>query len=164
MTPRRIAAIVCCASLVLAGCASKPPNPPSAGPQRFALPVFDEQAAQPKPLVRQQYQQAFEEAQVVLDYEVETTLSRIDGRSCWSFLTGTLSNHSERTLSNRSGLQFRFYQGDTLLFRDLSYPRMNVPPGGRVQIELVQSPLHHKRCPRYDRIEIVVNQVVLHTP
>lgn len=99
-----------------------------------------------------------------VDYKVETRLSGIDGKSCYSFVSGTLANHSGATLSRRSGLQFLFYHRGELLFRDLTYPRTNVPPGSRVQFELFQSPLHLKQCPSYDHIEVMLQQVLLPIP
>ncbi len=99
-----------------------------------------------------------------VDYLVETRLSGIDGKSCYSFVSGTLTNESGTPLSRRSGLQFLFYHRGELLFRDLTYPRTNVPPGSRVQFELFQSPLHLKQCPSYDRIEVVLQPILLPAP
>ena len=150
------------ALLVLGGCATSPPAAEKPAPQRFVLPVAEKAAEPPKPRVRENFQLALGD-RVTLDYEVETSRSRIDGRSCWSFVTGTLNNQSDHTLSSRSGLQFLFYHDGEVLFRDLSFPRTNVPPGSRVQIELVQSPVHVKSCPTYDKIEVVLKKVVLAT-
>ncbi|GEM_PF-2812786 len=147
--------------LLLGACSSTPPQAERPAPQRFVLPAAEKAPEPPKP-VRKSFRQALGD-RVTLDYEIETSLSRIDGRSCWSFVTGTLSNDSDRTLSSRSGLQFLFYRDGELLFRDLSFPRTNVPPGSRVQIELVQSPVHVKHCPSYDRIEVVMKKIVLAT-
>lgn len=150
------------APLLAGACSGSPPQAEKPAPQRFVLPVADKAEEPPKPLARKNFQQTLGD-RVTLDYEVETSLSRIDGRSCWSFVTGTLNNQSDRTLSSRSGLQFLFYQDGEVLFRDLTFPRTNVPPGSRVQIELVQSPVHVKHCPTYDKIEVVMKKVVLAT-
>lgn len=128
------------AALLLGACATAPEPPP-----------------QP---ARQTYRQVLD-TNYVVEFEIETKLSRIDGKSCFGFISGTLSNNDSQTLSRRSGLQFLVYGRDGLLFRDLTYPRADVPPGARVQFELVQSPVHHQACPRYERIEVVLNPLRL---
>ena len=145
-TLTQLACTVLLALPVLHGCGA-----PKAPPER------------PAQVGEKTYRQVLED-RFTVDFKVETRLSGIDGKSCYSFVSGTLSNDSSGTLSQRSGLQFLFYHGGELLFRDLTYPRMNVPPGSRVQFELFQSPLHLKQCPSYDKIEVVLKKVVLPAP
>lgn len=103
------------------------------------------------------------ENRYVLNFDLETRYSSIDGTSCYSFLTGTVTNRSGQVLSRRTTVAFKVYHGNELIFRDFTYLRGNVVPGGTVQFEMVESPLHKKQCPSYDRIEARLNLVILKT-
>ncbi|NTV97068.1 MAG: hypothetical protein HGA75_16915 [Thiobacillus sp.] len=140
-------------AVLLAGCAGTP------APGNVPAPDKGRQAE----AGRKQYNKVFE-GRYVLDYEVETRYSSIDKTSCYAFLTGTLNNRTAETLSRRTTVAFKVYHGDELLFRDYTYLRSNVAPGSRVQFDMVESPLHLKQCPTYDRIEADLNLVILKNP
>lgn len=101
------------------------------------------------------------EGQYVVDFEVDTRYSSLDKASCYAFLTGTLANNSNAKLSRQSAVEFFVYHGDTLLFRDHTYLRADLATGNRVQFNLLESPLHKKQCPSYDRIEVALRKVPL---
>lgn len=94
-----------------------------------------------------------------LDYDVEVKYSSVDGRSCYAFITGTLENNSNRVLSRRSVLDFIVVYKGEMLFRDLTNPRSDIPPGGRAMITMIDSPVHQKHCPVYERIDISLRKV-----
>lgn len=144
----RYVALVCAATL--AGCATAPP-------ETAPKPESGQAAAGTR-----HFNDVFEN-RYVLDYELETHYSNLDKASCYSFLTGTLTNRSNLVLSRRTTVAFKVYHGNEMLFRDFTYLRANVPPGARVQFDMVQSPLHRDGCPRYDRIEAKLNLVILKT-
>lgn len=127
----------------LAACAPVPPAPPK--------PVATPDTAAPlgKKSVHVTLDEYFS-----LDYEIETKLSNVDNKSCYAFISGTLNNHSPRTLGRRSVLDFIVMHKNERLFRDLSSPRSDIPPGGRVMFEMIVSPVHKNFCPSYDRIDI----------
>ena len=87
--------------------------------------------------------------------------SSIDKVSCYAFLTGTLTNNAPHTLSRSTRLEFRIYHAGQLLFRDYTYLRRDLGPGSRVQFTFLESPLHLKHCPTYDRIDVALNKIVL---
>lgn len=142
--PPRLAALALSAAL-LAGCAGAP------APEK------------PAEAGRKQYSRSFE-GRYTVDYEVETRYSSLDRTSCYAFITGSVRNHTAATLARRSTVAFRVYHGDELLFRDYTYLRGDVAPGRTVQFGLLESPLHKKHCPTYDRIEADFNPVILKTP
>jgi hypothetical protein len=109
---------------------------------------------------KQYYSRVFE-GRYVLNYEVDTRYSSIDKVSCYAFLTGTLTNNAPHTLSRQSRLEFQIYHADKLLFRDYTHLRRDLGPGSRVQFTFVESPLHLKHCPSYDRIDVALNKIVL---
>ena len=90
----------------------------------------------------------------ILDYKFDTRLSKLDGTSCFVLVTGHLSNPGNRRLQRHSRLDFRVFAGSEMVFRDGTQPRSDLPPGSRVQIEMIQSPLFSKHCPRFDRLEV----------
>ena len=94
----------------------------------------------------------------VVDYQVERRISALDQKSCFAFITGTLANTSAQTLSRRSILDVTVFSQGKQLFRDLSNPVRDVPPGTRVMFEMVVSPVHKGNCPSYDRIDISLRQ------
>jgi len=153
----RLLALV--AGLALAGCASQTPPPTVAHPQ--PAPEIQVRAAPPPPaVVSTRYQTVFGDG-LILVYEVETKRSSIDGKSCYSFITGTLENGSEQTLGRQSAVQFKVFRGDELLFEDYANLRTHLAPGNRVQFDLVQSPLYLKHCPHYDKIDVVMRKIAL---
>ena len=48
-----------------------------------------------------------------------------------------------------------------MLFEDYAYLRTQLPPGNRVQLDVVQSPLHMKKCPSYDKIDVALRKIAL---
>lgn len=109
---------------------------------------------------KRQYRQILD-GPLVVEYELETRRSAIDGKSCYSFLNGTLANHALQRLSRYTELHFHIYHGDDLLFSERSRLRADLSPGDHVQFEFIESPLHKKHCPSYDRIDVTLKQIVL---
>lgn len=134
-----------------AGSRTKRPDGPSGAP--IARPA---QATAGKQL----HSRVFE-GRYVLDYAVDTRYSSIDKISCYAFLTGTLTNNAPHTLSRATRLEFQIYHAGKLLFRDYTQLRRDLGPGSRVQFTFVESPLHLKHCPTYDRIDVALNKIVL---
>jgi len=145
--------------LVLAGCANQTPPPTVAEPQpavRKAIRV----APPPPAVVSSRHQAVFDDG-LVLVYEVETKRSSIDGKSCYSFITGTLENGSEQALGRQTAVQFKVFNRGRLLFEDYANLRTHLAPGNRVQFDIVQSPLYLKHCPDYDKIDVVMRKIAL---
>lgn len=133
---------------MLASCTTTPDTVPKTVP--VAKPA----------LGKQQFHERFD-GPLLLDYEVDTKLSAIDGKSCYSFLTGSLANQSRERLSRQTEVHFRVYHDHNLLFSDIARLRTDLPPGHQVQFQMVESPVHMKHCPSYDRIEVFVNKIAL---
>lgn len=148
---------------LLAGCGSAPVDPPAGDPQarRPASPSDAAVARQPQATAGKRLHSRVFEGRYVLNYEVDTRYSSIDKISCYAFLTGTLTNNARHTLSRASRLEFRVYHAGQLLFRDYTNLRRDLGPGSRVQFTFLESPLHLKHCPTYDRIDVALNKVVL---
>lgn len=117
-------------------------------------------APEPAPPGKKRFLETFE-GPLVVEYEVDTRRSSIDGQSCFSFLTGSLANQSKDRLSRQTEVHFRVYNADTLLFNDLARLRADLPPGNKVQFQIIESPLHKKQCPSYDRIDVNLRKIVL---
>lgn len=147
------------AGLVLVGCASQTPPPPVVQPQPDPQKQVRTVAAPPV-VVSTRHQTVFDDG-LVLVYEVETKRSSIDGKSCYSFITGTLENGSEQTLGRQTAVQFKVFQRDRLLFEEYANLRTHLAPGNRVQFDIVQSPLYLKHCPDYDKIDVAMRKVAL---
>jgi hypothetical protein len=96
-----------------------------------------------------------------LDYQIERTISKLNGRSCFASISGTLRNRSGQTLSKQSVLDFIVMSRGKQLFRDLSNPVSDIAPGGQAGFVMVVSPLHMDGCPPYDRINVSLRKVVL---
>lgn len=139
-------------SATLAACAGAPPKEPS----KPAKPVEPPESVAPigKKNVHVTLDEHFS-----LDYELETKLSNVDQKSCYSFITGTLNNHSPRTLARRSVLDFIVTHKGDRLFRDITSPRADIPPGGRAMFTMISSPIHKASCPSYDRIDVSLRKV-----
>lgn len=137
------------AAMALGGCGtSQPPSQPAdataapsatAGKKRFHAPLDDHFA---------------------IDYELETRISTVDGKSCYTFITGSVTNQSDRTLSRRSTLDFIVIYKGKMLFRDITNPTADIPPGGSAMFTMVDSPVHSKYCPTYDRIDVSLRKVL----
>jgi hypothetical protein len=101
------------------------------------------------------------EGPVVVEYERETRYAAADGRSCYNFITGTVANRSGQKLSRQTEVHFNIYHGNALLFSDLARLRADLPPGNTVQFQMIESPVHLKQCPSYDRIDVFLRKIVL---
>ena len=158
MAPRdHLLAISLVASL--AGCSSTPT--PSVSAPTTPAPKQVAKVAPPLPVVTNSSHQAYFENGLTLAYEVETKRSRIDGKSCYSFISGTLENDSRETLAHRTAVRYQVYHRGEMLFEDYAYLRTQLPPGNRVQLDVVQSPLHMKSCPSYDKIDVALRKIAL---
>ena len=141
-----IAAMVLLGTLLLTGCGT----PPAAKPP----------AQVPTPAGREQFQVQLEGG-FSLDYQIERTISMLNGRSCFAFITGTLHNHSGQTLSKQSVLDFTVIDQSRQLFRDLSNPVSDIAPGAGAAFAMVVSPVHAEGCPPYDKISVSLRKVFL---
>lgn len=133
---------------VLAGCASPPdaPKPPViAQPPQASVDKF----------------RVVLEPGIYLDYQVEKKISKVNGKSCFAFITGKLSNLSERTLSKRTVLDIAVMGQGRQLFRDNTSPLADVESGSNAVFEMVTSPVFNDGCPSFDKINIALRKVVL---
>ncbi len=133
--------------LVLAGCASRPPEPP---PRPTMAP--------PIQLTLEKYQITLAEG-IVLDYQVEQKLSAVNKRACFAYITGVIHNRSKESLSRKTSLDVNVFSGGKQVFRDQTYPVADLTPGISAAIEMVISPVHNEGCPKYDRIDIALRKV-----
>ena len=146
---RPLVAVTAAALLVLAGCATKTPEPP---PKPTMAP--------PIQLTLEKYQITLAEG-IVLDYQVEQKLSAVNKRACYAYITGVIHNRSSQGLSKKSSLDVNVFSGGKQVFRDQTYPVADVTPGIGAAIEMVISPVHNEGCPKYDRIDIALRKVAL---
>lgn len=148
--PTRHLALCCTVGVAafLAGCSSKPVEPPKAT------------MAPPVQLTLEKYQLQFENG-LVLDYQVEQKLSRVNSRACFAYITGVLYNRSNEAVSKKSNLDVTVFSQGKQLFRDQTYPVADLTPGMGAAIEMVISPVHNDGCPKYDRVNIVLRRVPL---
>ena len=130
-------------SLILAGCGSVPTGKvDNTPPQREKFTV--------------QFDGGYS-----LDYQLERKISSMNGKSCYAFITGTLSNQSKQTLSRKSVLDFIVISEGKQLFRDITNPVADIPPGGRAMFEMVDSPVHKDGCPTYEKINVSLRKMVV---
>lgn len=141
-----LAALAMSGTLLLSGCGS----PPAA-----KLP-----AQTPTPAGRELFQVQLE-GDFSLDYQIERTISKLNGRSCFAFISGTLHNQSGQTLSKQSVLDFIVTSQSRQLFRDLSNPVSDIAPGAGAAFVMVISPVHADGCPPYDPIKVSLRKVLL---
>lgn len=134
--PFAIAVAIGIAISLLAGCGGVPPAP----------------EARPAP-PKEAYQVAFDQG-VTLDFEVEYKVSGINQKSCYAFFTGTLRNHSGQAVSRKGVLDFIVTSQGQTLFRNITHPRTDIPPGGEGPFDFFSSPLHRDGCPPYERIDV----------
>lgn len=130
--------------LVLAGCASKPE------PVKTVEP--------PMQTTTDKFMVSLEPG-VLLDYQVEKKLSRVNSKACYAYITGTLTNRSAQGISRKSNIDVNVFSQGKQVFRDQSFPVADVPPGGSAAMEMVISPVHTDGCPQYDRISIALKKV-----
>lgn len=147
---RAILAMITLATLLLAACTS-PPSPP--------VPA-EKPADLTPPANLEKFHLQFEGG-FSLDYQIERQISKLNGRSCFAFISGTLHNQSSRTLSPQSVLDFTVTSHGKLLFRDISNPVSELDPGTRAAFVMVVSPVHVDGCPPYDPIKVSLRKVFL---
>jgi hypothetical protein len=138
-------------SVTIVGCSSRGPVPgaSSAG----ELPPA-------KSMALQKYHVELGGA-VSVDYQIERKISSVNQKSCYAFITGTLNNGSPQTLQRRETvLDFNVITSGRQVFRDLTFPIKDVPPGGRVQLEMIDSPVHKDGCVEYEHIDISLRKVI----
>lgn len=133
-------------ALTLAACGGAP-----------ASKTVSEPASQP---VREKFSMKFDGG-FSLDYQVERKISSMNGKTCYAFITGTLNNQSGQTLSRKSVLDFIVISQGRQLFRDITNPVADIPPGGRAMFEMVDSPVHKDGCPVYEKINVSLRKVLL---
>ncbi|NVO06803.1 MAG: hypothetical protein HXX19_13125 [Rhodoferax sp.] len=153
LSSRVQAAAFFCASLLattlFVGCASKPEAPPP--------PVVAQPPAQP---VVEKFQVTLEEG-ILLDYQVERKLSKVNSKSCYAFITGKLHNLSDKALSKKTVLDIAVLAQGKQLYRDITNPLADVPAGANAVFDMVVSPVFADGCPKFDRINIALRKVVL---
>ncbi len=126
--------------LALAGCGTAPPPKPAAVPPAAAPAI-------------ERFSVALDDG-FLLEYQVERKISTINQRSCYAFLSGVLHNRSARTLSRKAILDFNVFHAGRQLFRDITNPLADIPPGGNARFGVVTSPLHRDGCVAYDEIRV----------
>ncbi len=133
-------AAACGLTLLLAACGTTPPTAKAPAKEYFEMDLGDG---------------------FTLDYAIERTISRTNAKACYAFITGSLRNDSGRTLSRKSVLDFIVMNRGKMLFRDITNPLADIPPGGTAAFEMVDSPVHKDGCPDYERIDINLRKVFL---
>lgn len=141
----------------IGGCASKP-MPPAATP----LAPYQAVTTRPAPPVLELERQYAElDDGISVDYQIQRKVSATNKVSCYAFITGTLINASNQTLSRKTVLDFNFFSAGKQVFRDLTSPVSDVPPGTRVQLAMLVSPVHKDGCIRYDPIVVLLRKVLV---
>lgn len=125
-----------------------------------SAPIVKLPAESPPPPSLEQFQVQFEGG-FSLDYQIKRTIAQSDQRSCFAFITGTLNNRSQQTLSKQSVLDFIVLNQGTQLFRDITNPVSHIAPGGQAAFVMVVSPVHRDGCPTYDKINVALRKVFL---
>lgn len=148
---RQLSVIAVCA--LAAACTS--PAPPVAPPE----PSRSVNA--PLPVRSTERHQVTLGEGLVLDYQIEQKLSRVNAKACFAYITGVLYNRSKESISKKSGLDVIVTSQGRQLFRDQTYPVADLPPGMGAAIEMVISPVHNDGCPRYDKVSITLRRVPL---
>jgi hypothetical protein len=98
---------------------------------------------------------------ITLDYQVEKKLSKVNNKSCYAFITGKVSNLSDKTLGKQSVLDIAVMSQGKQLYRDNTSPLADIPTGSNAAFEMVVSPLFAEGCPKFDNINIALRKVVL---
>lgn len=132
------ASLLAFSALILGACGSPAPSP--VVPSKQALP--------------KQYFQIDLGDGFRLDYAVERKASNVNSKACYAFITGSVSNATQRTLSRHSILDVIVMEKGKMSFRDLTNPVADIPPGGSAMIRMVDSPVHKDGCPDYERIDV----------
>lgn len=136
-------------ALMLTGCGSAPVPP---------TPVA------PSPLPPQATIQSFQvrlDGGFTLDYQLERKSSALNRKSCYFFITGTLSNQSARTLSRESVLDFIATNQGQQAYRDITNPVANIASGGHAMFGLIASQVFMEGCPTYEKFSVNLRKVFL---
>jgi hypothetical protein len=141
LTTASLASIFTAASLLMAGCSTTPAT-------SSALPRYEKQ--------RIQLDKDFS-----LDYQLERKISTANKKTCYAFITGVVNNQSSKTLSQKSVLDMIVFSQGKQLFRDLTSPMADIPPGGSAMFEMVTSPVHKDGCPPYEKITVSLRKVLV---
>ena len=146
-TARQLAAVLLL-SVAIAGCGSRAlvpsassalPPAKSTAPQKFHVDLG---------------------GAVSVDYQIERKISSVNHKSCYAFITGTVNNDSPQTMERRKTvLDFNVFTGGKQVFRDLTFPVKDIPPGSRVQFEMIDSPVHKDGCIEYEKIDVALRKV-----
>lgn len=160
-----IKAIVASMVFVLAGCSTTTSPKPVAvditpAPAEKPVEAAVITAVKATRIPVEQFHVALEDG-ITLDYQIEKTISRLNGKSCYAFITGTIKNGSDQILSKRSVVDFIVINQGEILFRDITYPLAAIPPGKAANLTLVSSPIHREGCPSYDTIKVALRKVVM---
>jgi hypothetical protein len=130
--------------LVIGGCASRPESPQVPA----SMPELERHHAELDGLVS-------------VDYQIRRKISTVNQVSCYAFITGSLNNYATTALSRRTVLDFNFFSSGKQVFRDLTSPVSDVPPGGSAQFTMVVSPVHWDGCIPYDPIIVSLRKVLV---
>jgi hypothetical protein len=142
---------------LLGGCTGTPPSTPA---NSIAQPTMENKRSPP---TTKHYSKVISGLYVV-DFDVDTRYSKIVKDSCYSFLSGTVTNNSSYDLSRQWAVEFDVYHGDRLLFHDYTFLRTDLNAGSRVQFDLLESPSYKKPCPSFDRIDVTLRKIVQNDP
>jgi hypothetical protein len=96
-----------------------------------------------------------------LHYQVEKKLSKVNGKSCFAFISGAIHNASGKVLSRRSVLDVTVMAQGATLYRDISNPLSDIRSGAQADFEMVVSPVFADGCPRFDTIKTTLRKVYL---
>lgn len=136
---------------LLAGCAGPAPQPrPVAEPPKAAVAADS----------LEQFQVDLGDG-FRLHYQVEKKISKVNGKSCFAFISGAIHNASGKVLSKRSVLDVTVMAQDATLYRDISNPVSDIRSGAKADFEMVVSPVFADGCPRFDAIKTTLRKVYL---
>ncbi len=91
---------------------------------------------------------------IELEFKVEFKISAINGKSCYAFFSGVITNHSGQPITRKSVLDFTIASKGQTLFRNITYPLADIPPGKQAGFDIFSSPLHRDGCPPYEQINV----------
>jgi len=102
------------ASVMTYGCSTPPAPKPPPEPPKFSNA--------PLPLRSAKQHQVTLGDGIVLDYQIEQKLSRVNAKACFAYITGVVYNRSKEGISKKSGLDVIVISQGKQLFRDQTYP------------------------------------------
>jgi len=138
---------------LVAGCAGPAPQPlPAAEPAKVPATVAVDSIEQFQVDLGDGFR---------LHYQVEKKISKVNGKSCFAFISGAIHNASGKLLSKRSVLDVTVMSQDATLYRDISNPLSDIRSGSQADFEMVVSPVFANGCPRFDTIKTTLRKVYL---